>query len=474
MAERVSKLIVLAGIAILALAYCAYYRPAYFTSHVYLEGLLLVECLAASIWLYRRVFFPILMVTFLLAGFDPPLGSVWSMGRWIILGVGALVGTVIMVRERSHRFGSVHFLAGFAVLAAIVSAAVSRYTIVSFSKVLSLFFLFLYAVTGPRLTIAGREDRFFSGLLTACEVLVVAIGAAHFMGRDVLGNPNSMGAVMGVAAMPILLWGLLLKQEAFTHRRRVLLFALATYLTFSSHARAAMLASFLACGLLCVSLRRYRLLAQGIGILVVVTAIGAIVQPDAFSETLSEINSNVLYKGKDPSEGLLSSRESPWDQTVDAIREHFWFGTGFGTSDNGQVGGADIGRFTTTTATSTEHGSSYLAITAWVGLLGVLPFLFLLGALFRRVIHTVAWMAKTGNPAHAAVPLAMVVFAGMIHATFEDWLFAPGYYLCVFFWSMAFLLVDQAPSHGLAESHAGFFWRSRLMRRDLHAVVPSR
>jgi hypothetical protein len=28
---------------------------------------------------------------------------------------------------------------------------------------------------------------------------------------------------------------------------------------------------------------------------------------------------------------------------------------------------------------------------------------------------------------------------------FEDWLFAPGYYLCVFFWSLAFVLVDVAP-----------------------------
>jgi hypothetical protein len=28
---------------------------------------------------------------------------------------------------------------------------------------------------------------------------------------------------------------------------------------------------------------------------------------------------------------------------------------------------------------------------------------------------------------------------------FEDWLFAVGYYLCVFFWSCAFALVDLAP-----------------------------
>ena len=474
MAERITKTFVPVAIALLAVAYFAYARPRYFTSQMYLEGLLLVECLAAAIWLYRRVFFLVLVITFLLAGFDPPLGTVWTMGRWAILGVGAVVGTVIMVRERSHRFGSVHVLAAFAVLAAVVSAAVSHYTVLSFSKVLSLFFLFLYTVTGPRLAFSGREDRFMKGLLTACEIFVAAIAVAHFMGRDVLGNPNSLGAVMGVVAMPILLWGLLLKQESFAHRRRVLLCGVATYLTFSSHARAAILAAFLACGLLCLGLRRYRLLAQGIGILVIITAVSAIVQPEAFSETLSALNADVLYKGKDPTQGLLSSRKSQWDETIDTIREHFWFGTGFGTSDNGQVGSGDIGKFTTTTATSTEHGSSYLAITAWVGILGVLPFFLLLVALFRRVARTVLWMVRTGNPAHAAIPLAMVVFAGMIHAAFEDWLFAPGYYLCIFFWSMAFLLADQAPFQRWADSHVSFLWRSRAMRHEMGVAVPTR
>ncbi len=42
--------------------------------------------------------------------------------------------------------------------------------------------------------------------------------------------------------------------------------------------------------------------------------------------------------------------------------------------------------------------------------------------------------------------------AGLVHAAFEDWLFATGYYLCVFFWALAFVLVDvlpvAAPSQG--------------------------
>jgi len=41
--------------------------------------------------------------------------------------------------------------------------------------------------------------------------------------------------------------------------------------------------------------------------------------------------------------------------------------------------------------------------------------------------------------------MAMVLVAGLVHAVFEDWLFAVGYHLCVFFWTMAFLLRDLLP-----------------------------
>jgi hypothetical protein len=34
-----------------------------------------------------------------------------------------------------------------------------------------------------------------------------------------------------------------------------------------------------------------------------------------------------------------------------------------------------------------------------------------------------------------------------VHAAFEDWLFAVGYPLCVFFWALAFVLVDVLPAH---------------------------
>jgi hypothetical protein len=402
------------------------------------------------------------------------VGSTFRLGRWVILGAGAVVGAVMMLKERRHHFGYFHALALFAVLAATVSAAVSRYRFHSSMKVLSLALLFLYAATGVRLAVSGRENRFFAGLLTGSEILVAAIAAFYLAGMEVMGNPNSLGVVMGVVAAPILLWGTLLKQEPFAHRRRVFFFAVAMYLTFSSQARAALLAALVSCGLLCLMLRKYRLFGLGVGALAIVAAFTAIVRPEVFSNMISASTSAVVYKGKDPSEGIMASRSSPWLDTIDVIQKHFWFGTGFGTSDNGDVANEQIGKFASTSAISSEHGSSYLAIFSWVGVLGVLPFILLLCTIVAKLAQTVLWVLRTREPAHAAVPLAIVSLAALIHAAFEDWMFAPGYYLCVFFWSIAFLLVDQAPSLTAPDWRSMFISRSRVVRSDLRAVVPNR
>jgi O-antigen ligase len=472
--EGTSKGIIVAAIALIVplVVYFAYTSPGYFTSQTYLGGLLLLELLIAAISMYRRVYFPLVIVAFLLAGVDLPISSVFTAGRWAVLAVGAAVGSAIMLKDRRHPFNLFHVLGLLAVLGALASAGASRYSSVSFLKVLSLLLLFLYGATGARLAVTDRENRFFSGLLIGCEILVAVIAALYLSGIEVLGNPNSLGAVMGVVAAPVLLWGMLLDQDRFSRRRRSLLFALSMYLTYSSHARAGLLAVFVSCAVMCLALRRFRLLAQGIGIIAVLTATSAIVQPEAFSRTLDSITSTVVYKGK-PGEGLLSSRESPWQDTLDAIHDHFWFGTGFGTSDKGGDSTVEVGRFSTTAATSAEHGSSYLAIIAWVGVLGIIPFFLLLGTLVSKIGQTIFWMVKTGNPSHPAVPLAMVLLAGLVHGAFEDWMFAPGYYLCVFFWSIAFIFVDQVKSLSMADVLGMLVWRVRA-RQGIGALAPTR
>jgi hypothetical protein len=75
-------------------------------------------------------------------------------------------------------------------------------------------------------------------------------------------------------------------------------------------------------------------------------------------------------------------------------------------------------------------------------------------------------MRRTGSPYHYAVPFAMVTVAGLIHASFEDWLFAPGSYVCVFFWVSAFLLIDLASGINFDPQVSALHSTSRFAQKE--------
>src|SRR5260221_7253941 len=104
--EGIPKSIFVAALALgaVGLAYLVYSNPEYFTNQSYLGGLLLLELLATAVWMYRQFLFPLLVLVFLLAGVNLPVGSVWTAARWVILAVGAFVGVVVMIKKRTHHF----------------------------------------------------------------------------------------------------------------------------------------------------------------------------------------------------------------------------------------------------------------------------------------------------------------------------------------------------------------------------------
>src|SRR5215469_11974759 len=391
--ERMPK-ILLAGAAVLGplvLAYLAYSRPGYFTSQTYIGGILVLELVIAAACFYRRIFFPVVIVSFLLAGVDLPVGLGWTTARWIFLGAGAAVGALLVLKEQNLRFGLFHSIVGFTVLSAFISAAVSHYPNFALLKASSLFILFVYCATGVRLTVTGRENRFFNGLLLGCETFVAAIAAFHVVGIEAMGNPNSLGAAMGVVAAPILLWGAMLDENPLVRRRRWILYFICLYLLFLSHSRASMAAAALSFGVLTLSLRKYRLLALGFVAVFLLAGVIAIFKPEFFSRKVESLTTDVVYKGGDRERGMLASRASPWQAAVETIQNHFWFGTGFGTTDTGGDASEHLGRLASSSDMNAENGSSYLAITSWVGMAGVVPFLFLLFALLVKMMRTIVW-----------------------------------------------------------------------------------
>jgi O-antigen ligase len=158
----------------------------------------------------------------------------------------------------------------------------------------------------------------------------------------------------------------------------------------------------------------------------------------------------------------LASRRPVWDETVSAIQEHPWFGSGFGISPTSSEVVTQIGSFESLRETAREHGNSYLAITEWVGFAGDIPFFALILMVAVNVGRVLRQMRRTGNISSVAVPLAGVLAAGLVHAAFEDWLFAAGYYLCIFFWALAFIMVDvlqfAAPVPALAAERMAHPW----------------
>jgi O-antigen ligase len=435
------------ALCILTTAYLVLARPGYLTSVEYLGGLLLLEILAAIIWNYRQMFFPVLILTFLFAGTAVPMQAMWTSARWLVLGAGVLAAVFIYLRDPSHSFGFLHLTALFCVVAAATSALVSPYPKHALLKALSLLLLFAYGSFGSRLAVQGREDRFFSGLLIGCEILIYFAALEYFLFHSqFFGNPNSLGAAMGVVLAPLMLWGVLVTERSPVRGRRIFALLLALALLLTSHARAGITAATVSCILMCLFLGRYRLLIKGLAISLMIATVVASVGPPPVSGPRPSLTSNFVFKGKEES-GVLGSRRSVWERTISSIEQHPLLGGGFGTTATEYDAAVDeVGNFSSNTATTREHGSSYLAIVEGVGLLGAVPFLCLLVVIMINLGRVFKWLWHSKDPFSPALPIAAILLAGLIHAMFEDWLFAVGYYICIFFWSLAFMLPDFIPA----------------------------
>jgi O-antigen ligase len=430
--------------AILAM-YFAYTHLYYFGSISFLGGILLLEILVAGIWRYDQRFFVLLMVAFLWAGLHVPMQGAWTSGRWVVLVAGAAVGCIAWMKTPRRPFGALHLVAFFCICTAFVSATVSPFLQMASLKALSLLLLFLYCASGIRLAVLGREDRFFHGLLWGTEIAVYVTAICYFgLGESIWGNPNSLGASMSVGVFPVLLWGWFISDVPGVRLRRLAALLLCTYLVFFSGARAGMAAVVLVTLVFCVCLHQYKLLVKTAALLLVLIAVTGVFAPGKLDTKLGDLKDAVLYKGH-KEEGVMGSRRTPWEKSIATIKEHPLFGTGYGTSPTGEDPGLSFGPVRSDAATVREHGSSYMTIAEWVGLLGGLPFVALLAVTVSNLWKVCAWMRRTRDPRHYSIPLAMVVVAGLAHASFEDWLFAVGYYLCVYFWCFAFLLPDLIP-----------------------------
>jgi len=455
---------ILLAVLVLWAAEYAYTRPYSLSDPNTYVALIVGELLLVGVFYYRQVFFGVVMVSFLWAGLDLPLKGVWGAARWPILLVAAIVGLVLWVKEERQHFGTMHLVALACAVAALTSATVSAFPRIALLKASSLSLLLLYASGGARIAILNHEREFVHRLVGVAEIMGYLTAACYFgLHFEFFGNPNSLGAVAGAVLVPLAVWAVWMANTPFLRRRRVISLAVAVALLVSSRSRAGLLSSGLTAAFFLLSLKRYRLFLRVATSCVAMVAVVGLWNPDLIWKTSEDVNADLIYKGH-RERGLLGSREKPWNDTMETIREHPYLGGGFGTTATGADRDAGAPAFATAVGTSREHGNSYLALLEWVGLLGILPFLFLIGGILLEIKTVGMYMLRTSDGAHPAVPLALVCLSGLIGAAFEDWLFAVGYYLSVFTWSMAFCLVDLTrnriePEPASAGVSSFPFWR---------------
>jgi len=442
-APRVRRVLGIFTSCVLAI-YLLFKRPFYFTNPTILGGVIFLQLLLAVLAKFRDAFFPALITVFLLAGMWVPGHAMWISARWVILAAGTIVGLLAWLRHNYSHMRLPHLIALACVLTAMVSALVSRYPDVALLKALSLLLLFVYCITGARVAVIGREDAFLRGLIWGCEVLVYISAVAYFgLHLELFGNRNSLGVVMGVVALPFLLWGALVSESRPLGRRRILAVLLCQLLLLSSYERAGIAAALTSSILLFFMLRRYRLMIAGLAVALITAVLVATLvplpvlnQPDDDS-----ITSRFVYKGKREG-GVLASRKTVWEKTISSLQQHPYFGAGFGTTatayDKTQI---NI-QFASSGPVSREHGNSYLEITEWMGFIGVAPFAALLLWLVGKIGGACAWVRRTRIASSPVVPIAAFLAGALVHAGFEDWLFAVGYHTCVLFWILAFMLPD--------------------------------
>lgn len=428
--------------------YLIVFRPSFFTDSLVLGALVFLQVLAAILLKYHEAFFPALVLVFLFAGTAVPAHELWASVRWVVLGVGAVAGFIVWLRCNHLPLGALHLIALACVLTAVVSALVSAYPDVALLKAVSLLLLFVYALTGGRVALAGREEKFLAGWLIGCELLVYVSVLAYFVLHiELFGNRNSLGVAMGVVALPFLLWGLLVSESRSVRRRRIFALLLCQLLLLTSYERAGIIAALTSSTLLCIALRRYRLLLTSLVITLMTAAVvvTTVPLPTVAQSDDGSLTSRFVYKGKREA-GVLASRKTVWEKTISSLGEHPCFGTGFGTSATAYDKAQINERFSSVGQVTREHGNSYLEIAEWVGLIGVVPFAVLLLFVVANVARVCACIRRTGIASSPAVPLSMFVAGALVHAGFEDWLFAVGYHTCVLFWIFAFMLSDFVPT----------------------------
>jgi hypothetical protein len=424
--------------AVLSLAFSALLALSISRGDAALTGFVLAAgaSLGTLLW-YESLSFPLLVLTFFWAGMRVPFSGMAETARWVVLAVCAALGVLCWGAARKpFHFGNLHLFAIMTISAFLLSYDVSPNPTLTLMKSVSVALLFVYCSTGALVYIDSIEKSLLRVATVIGEVLVYGTLVSYYLvDLPIFGNPNSLGAVMGCIAWPVLFWSALNARDPGQRYRGACSLLVCGFLLQHSLARAAIGAAAVSSLLVLFAMRRYRLMAG----FVLGMCLAGLAMTTFMPNQWRTLVQGVVYK-KSPGTEILQSRQTRWDESVDNIQRRPWFGNGFGASKD--ISEEWRGGFTTG-GLSREHGNSYLGIVAGVGFAGAIGPGLLLGFLVELMRRACVRTRRSRDGSDRSIMMSALLAAGLCHAFFEDWLFAAGYYLCVVFWVTAFALADR-------------------------------
>jgi O-antigen ligase len=240
-------------------------------------------------------------------------------------------------------------------------------------------------------------------------------------------NPNMLGSLIAMS-LPLLLWG------AYRYRvrpqMRWVYFALvliAVVMLVRTYSRSAIMsAGILGVGF-CSSLK-----LKKTGFMLVLIAAALLLAGAAGTAIVDATYKDYILKGGTVEQGILFSRSEVWQQSYENAKQGGWFGVGYGAT----AGDMTFQGGMTAVGYGREKGNTQLAIIEETGIVGLVLYLVMLFALFKRLV--LAHRRERTPELKVALGIIIGALAGLtVMSVFEAWWVAPGSAESAYFWSLA-------------------------------------
>ena len=363
--------------------------------------------------------------------------SLLATVKYLFPILGLIVNILIIVKSSSvYKISTeFQFILGF-ILLLMISLVVTSDFVESFLRIIfaaiSLMYIYTATLLDKRLLESVLQFLYWLsiGIIVWCYYLLVFYPLDYFNSgnfRGIFYNANYLGSILTFASVPAILLRLHSKnrpQKSFKYVNYALIIA-ALFLLIVTRSRASILALFVLLVVIYLFKDR-RVLKNALVFGLSCVLFGIITYAVMPERATLDLYKNYILK-YDSSESISSSRGNMYADRILGIAAKPGFGWGYGIKPqltNSLTGVEKLN--------DTEKGNSYLAVIEEIGVwMGVMFLLIFFTVIFQCVRYT----AFTSDVYRRASGISLgIIFAGVVHASFESWLFYYGSFTANYYW----------------------------------------